>query len=998
MRNENNTSTFQSLEIFKVLLNAKWEEVKTQSDGAFFTPNHFAHNWESIYVRPSELSSQEITRGMRKLVTPTLLITTKGEKMAFVLASEETPIYIPSGFKKDKELGYVLAFRLAPILTPEYVYYMSQYDEWQRIVDFVDVSSALEEDGGWKEVGQCYCDEFSMEVITPESILRNHGGKINLPPISIQKELAEAAKEQLKIFEHEIKVSKEEIVKINLRYLSHASAGGIFQRSTSGIGLLRELYHRAAGTEANIKVLEILKNDQFPFVADALSSQELTLLQNNLEVTFSILVNPAEYSWDKSPEYFQPKEVTDFILKVAKIPEGVTVYNPFSGVASYGVSLPCNQVIGEELNEITWAIAQIRIFATGTNTNIFLGDSFQSMEETSKYEAIVTSPCYLRESGHEVHDIVNGLYNKLSEKGKLVCLVPVSYLYSKTKAIQASRERLIKEHAIQAVITLPSNIFPGAAINQAVLVLSKDQTTEFILMGDATKYTHFAKSVYRMTTFKWEQFLQDLEEKMEEYYARGRDIDNSTIAVPISYTDIYLTDLLPSRYLVASVKDGIHLSELAEEIPSLPVGSYTLECFITSSSIPASMHRKPYAPTKDLNEEKIATAKTMVKIQGDAVVVALGSSGIRTAYMENTNIVAGYPNGFVFFLKPKDGVSAKYLAAMLSFKVVADQLKAQATGGTTPRLDQLDLTRILVPRHDSIEECERVVTEVISSEMSELESELQETLSRQRREVRSTRHAMIQTLSALSSNWEQLKMFTDIKGGKIDFADTIGKINPIGVKELMGTIGYAISTLERQVESMRFERMDWGKDIAINPYEFINSYIYQHSTPSVRMNNVGNDNQASFPKYEEETKESGTEHTSAAFIFHAPVRLIERIFNNIVSNAMAHGFNKDITHENEIRFDWESNEGNIVITIANNGSPLKDGVTGEDVLMSGFSTALNENASDGTLHSGQGGFEIKSLMEGLGSVEVISQPDSEFPVIYKLTFEKTNFETINLKD
>ena len=69
---------------------------------------------------------------------------------------------------------------------------------------------------------------------------------------------------------------------------------------------------------------------------------------------------------------------------------------------------------------------------------------------------------------------------------------------------------------------------------------------------------------------------------------------------------------------------------------------------------------------------------------------------------------------------------------------------------------------------------------------------------------------------------------------------------------------------------------------------------------------------------------------------------------------------------------------------------MKDGVTSEDVLMSGFSTSLNEIAADGTLHSGQGGFDIKSLMEGLGSVEILSEPDTEFPVIYKLTFTNTN--------
>ena len=86
----------------------------------------------------------------------------------------------------------------------------------------------------------------------------------------------------------------------------------------------------------------------------------------------------------------------------------------------------------------------------------------------------------------------------------------------------------------------------------------------------------------------------------------------------------------------------------------------------------------------------------------------------------------------------------------------------------------------------------------------------------------------------------------------------------------------------------------------------------------------------------------------------------------------------------------EEVNGDIVITIANNGLPLKDGVTSDDVLMSGFSTALNESSSEGTLHSGQGGFEIKSLMEGLGSVEVKSEPDAEFPVIYRLTFTNTN--------
>ena len=192
---------------------------------------------------------------------------------------------------------------------------------------------------------------------------------------------------------------------------------------------------------------------------------------------------------------------------------------------------------------------------------------------------------------------------------------------------------------------------------------------------------------------------------------------------------------------------------------------------------------------------------------------------------------------------------------------------------------------------------------------------------------------------------------------------------------------------------LRFEKSDGGKDAEINPDKFINEYITNHADPSVRMVYLGNDNVADIPDIDDKTGDIKYVHDDAVNIFYAPEKLLERIFDNIVANAKAHGFTPDSTN-NEIRFDWTSENGGIVITIANNGRPLKSGVSGEDVLMSGFSTALNEDAADGTLHSGQGGFEIKSLMEGLGTVEVISKPEAEFPVIYKLTFEKTNAETI----
>lgn len=991
MSNETTTPTIQSIDILKVLLTSKWERVTEPTKGYTFTEGDFAKDWDSIYVQPSQLSYQTVDKPMRKLSTPTLLITTKCARMAFILASKEDPVYLTSEFKKTKEYGYILAYRITPLVLPEYFYYMCLFDEWKRIVDRVDAESIYCSESGWNIIGE---DVGDGDIITPESILRG-AGRIDIPSIQAQKDMIAATKDQEELFTSVKQSSSEAISEILNKY--RLLGANLLNQGNVSIGLLLELYKRAAKASVNPKVLEILST-RFNYKPGILSDGELHMLQSNFAEVFSQIVNPAEYSWTNSASYLQPKEVTDFLVQLADFPKGVTVYNPFAGLASYGISLPDNKVVGEELEATTWAIAQIRIFATSADTHITCGDSFIGLDSTEKYDAIISSPVYLKEKGHEIHDIVNHLYDKLSNHGQMLCLVPLSYFFSKHSPIRESRERLISQRAIKGVIALPVNIFPGTRVLQGVIILSKGDANERIIFADASAYTRFAKSVYRMTTFEGAQFLKDLSDEIEDYFDRGEEIDTSTVGAPILYEQLIGNELTPQLYLVPQPKDGIALSELADELPAHHASNSQIDFFITSSSIPESMHQKPYVLSRSKEGVNITTARMQVQLPAEAVIVAINPLGIRTVYTENTRGIVAYPYGVVKILHPKEGISAKYLAALLSLKVVADQFKAQSAGSALPKFDRIDITRIIVPRHKSLEEREHVISEVISSEMSELESEFQENFEKQKREIRSTRHAMIQTLSALSSNWEQLNLFAERQDGRLIFTDTIGQINPISVRDLMGTIGHAISTLERQVESLRFERIDWGKDVEINPYEFINSYINRHVTPSVKMLNVGDENSANFPWYDEEIGKSGIEHTNAAFVFYAPEKLLERIFNNIVANAYAHGFKGKGSNDNEIRFDWESDEGNIVITIANNGRPLKKGVSGEDVLMSGFTTSLNEDASDGTLHSGQGGFEIKSLMEGLGSVEVISNPESNFPVIYKLIFEKTNFETIDLKD
>lgn len=986
MLNTNNTAA-QSTKVSNVLLYPAVEKVTEPEVGYVFTTRDFAKDWDSVCFRPTDRNLGEVRVGMRRLTTPTLVITSHSNSMAFILATEKTPVYIPGEFDFTKE-GYIIAARLAPIITPDYIFYMCQYELWRRMLHWY-----TEENGGfsWKTVGICDYDEVNnIEIVlTPLDYIRNVC-ELSLPTISEQKAIVANAKEQ----EAEIAglTSRQfNVVELINKYKAHTSAKNIF--NDYAYGLLLELYTRAKRSRVDSKVVDALSN--FHFERNILNDEELNFLANHLSEVFDLLVNPSRFAHNKEADFLQPQEVTKFLCEIANFPKDVVVYNPFAGAASYAVNLP-NHVVGEELNLTTWALAQIRLAANNVNvgTEISLGNSFDSMADGQKYKAIITSPIYTVKEGQEIYDIVSNLYAKLEDGGTLVSLVTPGFLYSTNSGYCSIKERLIADRAIKGVITLPANIFPGTNISQSVLVITKGEPNEQILFADASKFTRFSKSAFRATTFDYEQFLKSLDDDLTTYFENGGQINAETVGVALPYDKIAGVDLTPKRYLVRVPENGIALSEYATEVEELRGKERTAEYFITGSSIPESRHGKPFIPIKA--NSKVATAKRHVQLPDNAVIVAIANGTIRSVYTEKFNGRIAFPGWAIKVLEPKAGVSAKFLAALISTKIVADQFLSLATGTTQPRFGHISLDQIIVPLIEKPEDREALVTEVITSEMTENEREIAIRDAKREREIRSTRHAMIQTLASLSSNWSLINDYAEDNDGKIDLADSIGRINPMPMKKLFTSINHAIKTLEQQVDSLKLEVQDWGKETAIDPYAFIQQYIETHNSPLFKMENLGNDNIVDAPWFDDETGESGTEHIVGFDILYAPKRLLERIFNNIVANARAHGFTDLNRNDYKITFDWSSENSNIVITIANNGTPLKEGVTEDDVFMRGFTTSLNEDSGNNSVHSGQGGFEIKTLMEGYGKAEILSYPGNEFSVVYKLTFEKTNTETINL--
>lgn len=186
------SSNFQITSIRKCL-SAYYIEVKKPENGHIFTDDHLASNWENIDVYPDELPKGEVKKGMRKVTSPVLVLKSHRPKMAFILASETSPVYFCSPFKRDKTYGYTMIFKCTPNVWPEYFFYLAKYNSWSYTFNEVDICSVLSFD----EVGIVI---DNGNIIDAETVFLNSSSSQKvIPPLAIQRQQINDAKMMEKV-------------------------------------------------------------------------------------------------------------------------------------------------------------------------------------------------------------------------------------------------------------------------------------------------------------------------------------------------------------------------------------------------------------------------------------------------------------------------------------------------------------------------------------------------------------------------------------------------------------------------------------------------------------------------------------------------------------------------------------------------------------------------------------------------------------------------------
>ena len=260
-----------------------------------------------------------------------------------------------------------------------------------------------------------------------------------------------------------------------------------------------------------------------------------------------------------------------------------------------------------------------------------------------------------------------------------------------------------------------------------------------------------------------------------------------------------------------------------------------------------------------------------------------------------------------------------------------------------------------------------------------------------RKSVRLRKHALTQSLSSFGSMFNALMNCRRRQSGFLDDTDKLSDISDLTVSDAFAYLESRLESIQQKLAAIADVEEDLGKPENIEPIEFINSYIGMNQAGWLRFKALtGWENFITNRATRDIPSPDGSgfilRKGDPLNTLYFPKKALSRIFDNIIANAVAHGFTDSTRSDYKVRFSWEANGMEMTLVIENNGKAIPTEVNTADILEYGFSTSLNSGG-----HNGIGCSEIATIMRDFdGIVKVISTPQDEYTVKYMLTFKRTN--------
>ena len=737
--------------------------------------------------------------------------------------------------------------------------------------------------------------------------------------------------------------------------------------------LLATLYKRVAGENADSNILEALSKYTEEFYAKGLNETELTFLTNNFaEVSTYIFSYFADkyYREHLVSLLNKPTKKVNEIIASAKIEDGETIFIANSGFGDLAMLFPNCIIKGYSfvvkrpyINEI-WALGQIRLFAAGIKSEIkpFYEDTKNS-QYMSDVDIAIFGYSYLFFNGSE------HLFQYMKPNSEFLLFLDKQNAAGNSMA--GLGKMLVEKKCIYSIVSFEEP-------NDTIL-----STTKTTICVRANKSTSDVVCIKNNATGEQMQLSANMLDP---------------------------TILWPSYYLTEKPKEGISLSEIVsfldlslwEKEDFVFTFNYEKEKWILSDKEKTIPVIVPINLSSRYEDAELYEAQ--LKQAGDPMFENfLGwldkiSLPCVFCYGRKDKFVAGYirkipSEGIVAYrqlvcLVPKKGIDVRYVAALLLTPEVRNQIISICEGEVDAQLFPLIMDKIIVPNHTDLERA-TFLSEANYNAFESSRKELEQEHKSYIKAVRMRKHALTQSASAIEATFYALNAYRERQNGTISDNERISRIKQTTVKDAFEYLSMATKDLLVKLDHIADVEYTFTKPEWINPEEFIESYIQKHENGWVNFKPVVKWTKGHNLADKDLTDLSGEtilRKGEPIYTMMFPRDALKQILDNIVSNAISHGFKDESRNDYQLRFSWETDGIALKICVENNGAPIPTDRSTSSLLEYGVSTSLNSNG-----HHGIGCNEIDGIMRKYdGKIELVSSPDDEFRVKYILTFNRTN--------
>lgn len=747
--------------------------------------------------------------------------------------------------------------------------------------------------------------------------------------------------------------------------------------------LLVTLYKRIAGENTDQNILEALSKYTAAFYTNALNEEEMDFLANHFSKVSTFIFNNFADKYTKGWIGRPTQKVYEIIEKLKKVEAGKTIFIGGAGLCDMALLFPNCTIKGyseydffeEHIGDKEmWALGQIRLFAAGIKSEI---KPFHEDTKNSQYMSDVDIAIFDTADRYS-YPFSNGsehLFQYMKPNSKFLLFLDKQNAAGNSMA--GLTKMLVEKKCIYSIVSFeePNAIFGTNTTKTTICVCANKAVSNVVcIKNDATGDLIQLSANMLDPTILW-----------PSYYLTAKSKEGIALSEIVSFQDLKpknMEDIVFKKTTFNDEKECIEWILSDKEKNILVVAPTNLSTRYED----AKLCKENLHPAGDpLFEKQLGL---LCNIMQPCVLL----------YGRKDKLVAGYikdlpSEGIVAYrqfacLVPKEGIDVRYVAALLVTPEVRNQIISICEGEVDAQLFPLIMDKIIVPNHTDLERA-TFLSEANYNAFESSRKELEQEHKSYIKAVRMRKHALTQSASAIEATFYALNAYRERQNGTISDNERISRIKQTTVKDAFEYLSMATKDLLVKLDHIADVEYTFTKPEWINPEEFVESYIQNHENGWVNFKPV-----VKWAKGHNLADKDLTD-LSGEIILHKgepittmmfPRDALKQILDNIVSNAISHGFKDESRHDYQLRFSWETDGTALKICVENNGAPIPSDRSTSSLLEYGVSTSLNSNG-----HHGIGCNEIDGIMRKYdGKIELVSSPDDEFRVKYILTFNRTN--------